>query len=356
MTRLRIAFDAAPLLDPPTGVGRYVRELARALEARGLDLAHYSVSLSGSTDRSIARWRWPARVVQAGWRNFDRPVIERLVGQVDVVHATNFVLPSMRGARGVVTVHDLSFYRDDAFPGRHRLRDLVPWSVERAAAVVVPTNVVAREVTGRFGLADDRVVVTHEGVSSVFFSARPLAEEALARMGISRPFAVAVGALEPRKNLHRLLQAWKSAADALEGWTLVLAGPKGWGPNLPETKNVVLTGWVGDETLPGLLAAAELFCYPSLYEGFGLPPLEAMATGTAALVGRYAAAEEVLGRAAFLTDPFDVHAMARALETLATDDQHRARLAVAGRAHAAGYTWESTAAATERAYRRALED
>jgi glycosyltransferase involved in cell wall biosynthesis len=353
---VKVGYDAGPLLDPPTGVGRYARELAAALQLRGVDLRPYAVSLRGLDRGAIARWKLPARVVQGLWRTLDGPPIERLVGAVDVVHGTNFVLPALRRARGVVTVHDLSFYRDDTFPGGARLRALVPWSVRRAARVVVPTEVIGAEVRERFGLADERVVVAHEGVSAVFFGAAPLADGALARMGIARPFAVAVGTREPRKNLHRLVQAWRRAADVLDAWTLVLAGPKGWGPRLPETPGVVLLGWVGDETLPGVLAAAEFFCYPSLYEGFGLPPLEAMATGTPALVGRYPAAPEVLGDKAILVDPVDVDDLASALSRLARDDVLRRRLAVAGRSHAAAYTWEASARSTARAYREALDD
>jgi glycosyltransferase involved in cell wall biosynthesis len=351
---LRVALDAAPLLDPPTGVGRYVRELALGLEARGVDLARYAVALRGRGDPSIARWRVPARLAQAGWRRLGAPPISRLAGRADVVHGTNFVLPATGGAPGVVTVHDLSFERPDTFPGGERLRDLVPWSARRAARVLVPSAAVAAEVTGRYGLAEHKVVVTHEGVSSVFFGAAPLAAGALAGLGIPGPFVVAVGTLEPRKNLARLLRAWRLVRGRPEGWTLVLAGPRGWGPSLAETPGVVMLGRVGDETLPGLLAAANVFCYPSVYEGFGLPPLEAMAAGTAAMVGRYSAAAEVLGDDALLVDPTSEDEMADALLALMEDEALRTRYVTAGRARAARYTWARTAGVTLGAYREAM--
>lgn len=392
---MHVAIDWAPLLDPPTGVGRYTRELAASLELLGTDLTRYAVAWGGGRGRTgggrgrtgggwkrtgggrkrtdggrggtggeraggghpedrIVRWRVPARVVQTAWRVAGGPSIERLTGRVDLVHATNFVLPALGRAPGVVTVHDLSYLRDDTWPGGHRLRELVPWSLRRAAGVIVPTHTVAHELMDRYGVPPERVEVTYEGVSPLFFGARPLSDVVLARMGIPGPFVIAVGTLEPRKNLARLLKAWEATSDSVEGWTLAVAGPKGWGPDLPRADNVVPLGWVGDETLPGLLAAADLFCYPSLYEGFGLPPLEAMAAGTPTLVGSYGCAEEVLGDAAEIVEPTDVEALREALIALLRDPLRRQRLARAGRGKALAYTWERTAVATMGAYRSAL--
>lgn len=351
---MRVGYDAAPLLDAPTGVGRYAGELAAALNARGVEIVRFAVSWGAPRVEGVRRWRVPARVARAAWRRFDRPPIERLTGPVDLVHATNFVLPALSGTPGVVTVHDLSFFRDDTWPGGHRLRDLVPWSVARAAAVLVPTQAIADEVTSRLGVPDGKVHVTPEGVAPVFFGAGALSAAALGALGIPGPFVVATGTIEPRKNLPTLLEAWRRVRSQLDGWTLVLAGPKGWGPELPETPGVLPIGWVGDETLPGLLAAAELFCYPSNYEGFGLPPLEAMAAGTPAIVGRYSAAPEVLGDAACLVDPGDADGFADALRSLAGDAAMRRSYVVAGKAHAAGYTWNRTAATTIAAYRSIL--
>lgn len=351
---MRVAFDVGPVLRAPTGVGRYAGELGRALEARGVTLRRYAISWNAPSAQGVTRWRVPARLVQSAWLRFGRPIPNRLVGGSDVVHATNFVLPPCPGAAGVVTVHDLSFYRDDVFPGGDRLRELVPWSLGRASRVIVPTAAIRAEVTERFGFPVDRIDVTYEGVAPVFFGAAPLSETALGKMGIPGPFVLAVGTIEPRKNLVTLLRAWRTASDALEGWRLVLAGPRGWGPELPETSGVIPLGYVGDETLPGLMSAADIFCYPSHYEGFGLPPLEAMAAGTACIVGRYTAAEEVLGDSAILVDPGDVDGLARSLVDLAVRADTRREMALMGRSRAATYTWERTAAATHEVYRAAL--
>jgi glycosyltransferase involved in cell wall biosynthesis len=355
---MRVALDCGPLLDPHTGVGRYVDELGRALEASGVEVVRYAVALRGSSDatrdHSIKRLRLPAKVAQATWRRFGRPAIESLVGDVGVVDGPNFVLPALARTPGVVTIHDLSFFRDDTFPGGARLRELVPWSLERAAVVVTPTRAVADELVELLGVTDKRIAVTPEGVAPHFFGAGPLSQSALGRMGIPGPFILALGTIEPRKNLPRLLAAWASIRGELEGWRLVIAGPRGWGEELRATEGAMLLGRVGDETLPGLLASAEIFCYPSLYEGFGLPPLEAMAAGTCTVVGSYAAAPEVLGDAAVLVEPTDTEALAESLRSLAGDADTRRRLAMAGRARALSFTWDRTARKTAAAYQGAM--
>jgi glycosyltransferase involved in cell wall biosynthesis len=351
---LRVAYDAGSTPRQPTGVGRYASELAQALEDQGIELRCYVISLRAGNARSVSHWWLPARVVQASWRMFGIPTIEGLVGDVDVVHGPNFVLPPIRRAAGVVTVHDLSFERDEYGAPSPRLREMVPWSIERAQAVLVPSHAVAYEVHASYGVDRDRLFVTPEGVSRRFFEAAPMDDATLTGLGVRRPFVLTVGTLQPRKNLHRLVEAWKAIRGELAGWSLVLAGARGWGPDLPEAPAVVLPGYVDDSFLPGLVAAAEVFCFPSLYEGFGLPPLEAMAAGTAVLAGDYSAAPEVLGDAALVVDRHDVDSLARGLHRLAGDDDLRSSLATLGRRRASMFTWERTAGATLAAYRAAL--
>lgn len=315
-----------------------------------MELRRYAVALRGRDTPGVRRLRVPGRAARALWRSVSWPSIESIVGEIDLVHATNFVLPALAGAPGMVTVHDLSFLRDDTFPGGKALRKLVPWSLGRAAGVITPTHAVKEELCARYDLPSERAFVTHEGVSPLFFGATRLSDTVLARMGIPGRYVLAVGTIEPRKNLALLLRAWGSARKALDGWTLVLAGPDGWGPRLPKTEGVVLLGWTGDETLPGLMAAADVFCYPSLYEGFGLPPLEAMAAGTPCIVGAYPAAGEVVGDAALIVDPRAADELREGMVRLATDEPLRRSLAVKGRARATTYTWERTAQQTLEAY------
>ncbi len=341
---MKVAFDMGAAREQPTGITRYVRELAHALPRGAVDLRPYVVSFTANdVEEDVRHLRLPARALDIGWRFLSRPVIESVVGPVDVVHGTNFVLPPARAAKGVVTVHDLAFARSDGAVRNRRLRAMTPWSVRRADAIIVPSRVVAEEVADRYGVPEERVAVIPEGVSRRFFDASPLSPERLAALGISTPFVAAVGTIQPRKNLNRLIEAWRRAGSELGGWTLALIGPAGWGTQPPTTPGVVRTGWIPDDLLPRVLASASFFCYPSLYEGFGLPPLEAMAAGTPVLVGDYGAAREWLDGAAVFVDREDVDSIADGLRRISADESLRRRIAAAGSERARSFTWERTA-------------
>lgn len=350
---MRVAYDCHSLLTSPTGLARYTRRLGDALESAGVELRKYAIGWNGSAPDGVRHWRLPNPIVHRTWRLLGIPSVRRLTGPVDLLHGTEFVLPPLGGTPGVVTVHDLSYRRDDSFGGALRLAEMVPWTLERARRVIVPSKAVAAELEAHYDVSG-RVDVVYEGVGEEFFDASPLDAAALESLGIRPPFALVVGEVQPRKNLSRLLEAWTIARRALPEWTLVVAGPTGWGPSLPATEGARLVGWVPDEVLPGLMAAAALFLYPSLYEGFGLPPLEAMAAGTAVVAGRYGPAEELLGDAARLVDQTNAGEMAAAVEELAIDSGARADLAARGRARAAAYTWDKAARATRASYEAAV--
>ena len=225
-----------------------------------------------------------------------------------------------------------------------------------ADAVVTLSRFGRTELIDCYGLAPERIAICPGGVSERF---RPTADRAelrpvLDRYGISEPYLLSVCSLEHNKNLPRLLQAFSIAAEGAEGdWRLVLTGrPGSAAPQLHQliaqlglAERVILTGFVPDDDLPALYAGAELFAFVSLYEGFGLPPLEAMACGTAVLASTAASLPEVLGKAAWLVDPTDLEAIAGALGTLMADEGARGKLAEAGLRRAARFTWARTARA-----------
>jgi glycosyltransferase involved in cell wall biosynthesis len=350
---MRVAYDCHSLLTSPTGLARYTRRLGDALESLGVELRRYAIGWNGHAPDGVRHWRLPNPIVHRTWRFLGVPGVRRLTGPVDLFHGTEFVLPPLAGTPGIVTVHDLSYRRDDSFAGAFRLAQMVPWTLARARRVIVPSHAIARELESHYDVAG-RVDVVHEGIGEEFFDAPPLQASALKELGVRPPFALVVGEVQPRKNLARLLDAWTRARRGVPEWTLVVAGPTGWGPSLPRTEGAALVGWVRDDVLPGLMAAAELFVYPSLYEGFGLPPLEAMAAGTAVVAGRYGPAEELLGDAARLVDQTNVGELAGAIEELAIDANARADLSARGRVRAGQFRWDKAARATRAVYEAAL--
>jgi glycosyltransferase involved in cell wall biosynthesis len=354
---------AEQLLRPvPGGVGRYVRALVAHLPAvAGADGGEVAwivgrhpagrLADAGLPAATTARLAWPGRLLTRAWVDLRRPALPRgLLGGLDLVHATSAAVPPPGGRPLVATVHDLAFHRHpDAYPsaGRRYHERAARLVAAEAARILVPSEATARDLTSLYGVERGRITVTPLGVEPPAEPDRAGARRLLRDLGVDGPFLLAVGTLEPRKNLPRLLAAFGELAGELPSHRLVVAGPVGWGPALRpggDPARVRLAGPVADATLHALYEAADGLAYPSLYEGFGLPVLEAMAHGTPVLTSDRSSLPEVAGDAALLVDPLDVGAIAKG----------RARLAAAGRARAAGFTWRATAAATWAAYREAL--
>jgi glycosyltransferase involved in cell wall biosynthesis len=383
---MRVGLDATPLLGPRTGVGRYVAGLVQALaELPGPEPAE--VALVPFTWRGTAdlprvapsaprvrcgRRRVPARLLQAAWSAAAFPPVEWLAGPVDVFHATNFVAPPARRAAVAVTVHDLTYLRHpemvDAASARYR--DLVPRALRRGATVCTPTAAVAAEVADAYRLPPERLVVTPLGVGRAWRTAAPADPAWLAARGLPERYLLFVGNREPRKNLPTLLAAYRellagrvpragSAGATGDGVpSLVLVGPAGWGEALDlaglPAEAVRTPGYLPEADLARVVAAAAALVYPSWYEGFGLPALEAFACGTPVVAADLPALREVLGDQAELVPPGDAAALADALARVLEDPGGEAARA-ARRARAAAFTWAACAQATLSAYRRALE-
>jgi glycosyltransferase involved in cell wall biosynthesis len=259
-----------------------------------------------------------------------------------------------------VTVHDLSFLRTPQTVTQASLayRTLVPRSIARAGAVIVPSAAVAAEVADEYPGTADRVVVTPLGVDPAWFEAAPPDEARRRRLGLPADYLVFSGSLEPRKNLPLLLAAHRRLRAEDPDWPpLVLMGPPGWGPGLDldglPPGAVRLTGYLSDDDLRSVVAGARALVYPSLYEGFGLPPLEAMAAGVPVVASAAGAVPEAVGDAAVLVPVGDADAFAAALAGLLDDESARARLAGRGLVRAAGFTWTKCAAGLADLYRRA---
>ncbi|WP_209309078.1 glycosyltransferase family 1 protein [Blastococcus sp. CT_GayMR16] len=363
--------DVTPLLGTPTGIGRYVRSLLAELADPGTDVRGVAFTLrrrGGLAGELPAGARLvgpplPARALQALWARAEFPPVTAVSGPVDVFHGTNFVLPPTGRAAGVVTVHDLSFLRTPQTVTRASLayRTLVPRSIGRAGAVVVPSAAVAAEVAEEYPGAADRVVVTPLGVDPVWFTAGPPDEARRRRLGLPGDYLVFSGSLEPRKNLPLLLAAQRRLCGQDPDWPpLVLMGPPGWGPALDVAGlppgAVRLTGYLADDDLRSVVAGARALVYPSLYEGFGLPPLEAFACGVPVVASDLPVTREVVGddpELSRLVPPGDTDALADALlRQVGTDEP--TGVADRRRARAAGFTWSATAERTRQAYGQAI--
>ena len=287
---------------------------------------------------------------------------------VDVLHV-QYTAPPFCRIPIVVTIHDLAFERmPETFTrrGSFQLKLTVRWTAKKAAKVATVSEYSRQDLLDIYKLPPEKVVVTYNGVESSF-TPQPLvqneAEEVRRRFGVSRDFVLAVGSLQPRKNLVRLIRAYARLRSEREDFRsqLVIVGRKLWlaGEIFDEVKrqrwadDVIMTGYVADEDLPALYRAARAFVYPSLFEGFGLPPLEAMACGTPVVTSDVSSMPEITGDAALLIDPNDEGALANALIEVVNNDRLRADLREKGIAQAKKFTWRDAAEKTLRLYQAA---
>jgi alpha-1,3-rhamnosyl/mannosyltransferase len=378
-----------PLRAPRTGVGRYLTGLAVGIAARhpGVELAFFDgwraaptpPARAGGLDRlgQALVHRSPAAAL---WRPLQDRIFaaRRFERGHDLYHETNFTLPPFRKPV-VATVCDLSLrLHPETHPaGRVRLfESCFPRRVDGVRRCLVLSRAVAEELCAELRVPRERVRVTPPGVDpAVFHPAargagpqRPEAGEARPAGGplasLPRRFLLHVGTLEPRKNLERLVGAYRRLSPALRSDVrLVLAGPRGWGAAgllalVRDSRlegSVVRLGYLPEPALGELYRRAEALVYPSLYEGFGLPVLEAMACGTPVVCSDIAAHRELAGEAALRVDPRDEEALAEALRAVLEDSELRKRLARLGPARALPYTWQRCADLTVDSYREALQ-
>lgn len=372
---MRLGYLTYGLDRDPAGIARYALELLNALAAlpRGPEI----VLLTTERDDLHGLWRRFERHALPGCRRLPTLMSAGggLIGRIarrhrlDIVHDPNGIAPfiGVGGARRVVTLHDAATY---TWPETHnwldnwRYRWHLPLALRRADAVVTVSECSRRDLARYLDLPGERLHVTSEGVDPRFVPVRDGAtlREALGRYGIEGPYLLYVGGINPRKNIARLLEAYGRVRERHPHARLVVAGKRQWQAEgvdaalrrLGLADAVHFTGYVADADLPAIYSGAELFVFPSLYEGFGLPPLEAMACGTPVVTSDAASLPEVVGNAALLVDPLDVGSIAAAIDRLLSHPALAADLRSRGLARARRFTWERAARETIAVYEHVL--
>jgi glycosyltransferase involved in cell wall biosynthesis len=360
-SRLRVALDATPLLGQPTGVGAFCLGALQSLSIRAdLDVRAFAVSwrrrgeIGAFLPANVSRTQrpMPARPLHALWGRGRVPPLEWFIGDVDVVHGTNFVVPPTRRAGAVVSVHDLTPLHHPELCNEATLAYpvLIRNAVQRGAWVHADSSFVAGEVMEAFAADPSRVRVVEPGVPALPALAPGESRrvvDALRPPGVS-DYILAIGTAEPRKDLPGLVRAFDQLAADHPSLGLVLAGPPGWGEEAltaaiaqaHSAARILRTGWVDAPVLSALLTEASVLAYPSFYEGFGFPPLQAMATGVPVVATRAGSLPEVLADGAVLVEAGDADGLGGALARVLTDRALRQDLIRRGAARAAHFTWD----------------
>jgi glycosyltransferase involved in cell wall biosynthesis len=372
-----IAIDYTPAYGQGGGIGRYVRALVAALARQDQNSA-YKLFVAGAT-RSVLPsppgsnfvWRttrlsprWLARI----WHRARLPIpIETFLGAADFVHATDFVLPPTRpGTRTLLTIHDLSFVRvpEAASPGLKAYLDrVVPSSVRRADHILADSQATKDDLIALYKTPHEKITVLLSGVDPVFRRTDQLSITAIrSRYNLQRPFIFSVGTVQPRKNYSRLIQALSQLLQKGYELDLVIAGGRGWLED-PIYRTVQVThtqehvhfvGFVDETDLPAFYSAAECLAFPSLYEGFGLPILEAMACGTPVITSNSSSLPEVAGDAALIVDPYSTEVIADAIQRLLDDTALRNTLVEKGYQRVGQFSWDESARKLRQIYANML--
>jgi glycosyltransferase involved in cell wall biosynthesis len=371
-----IYLDVSSAVHAKAGIGRYAGSLARALVERqpGRFALFYNRGPASEPPAGLASV--PARTVRAGYKPWRMAVwlgqlagvgFDRLVPDAELFHATEHLLPPLRGVPTVLTVHDMIF---KLFPEHQKrlnfwyLNATMPLYCRRADAILTVSRSSKRDIVAHYGLDPAKVTVVYEAASPEFVPAPgDAADEVRRRYGLPDRFLIFVGTIEPRKNLTRLVEALQHLRDGGLTAPLLVVGAKGWLyddlfrrlEELEVRDAVHFPGYVPGPDLPLLYSAATAAVMPSVYEGFGLPVLEAMACGTPVISANASSLPELGGEAACYFDPYDVEAMARAIRAVWTRAELRAEMGQQGLAQAAKFSWKRAAEETLAVYDRLLD-
>lgn len=378
---MRLVIDYTPAVRQTAGIGRIIRGQIDALvqDSPRFDISLFVAGKVTPEQRAAAPLplnTFPIvseRNLTRVWHRLNIPVprVEWVTkGTVDLFHATDFVMAPVSASRKLLTVHDLAFmrYPQAAMPSLHHyLNVVVPRSIHRADHLIADSRNTAQDLESTWPNLEGRISVVQGAVDLGVFrrvSDREALHAARQKYAIGDgPYVFALSTLEPRKNYPRLIRAFYAARrDSGLPHRLVIGGKKGWlfdeifatVQELGIENEVHFPGFVDDADLPALYSGAEFFAYPSLYEGFGLPVIEALACGTPVLTSDNSCLPEAGGDGALYVDAESVESIAEGLTRLATQPELRARLAAAGEIHGRSFTWKRSLRQLLEAYERAL--
>jgi len=350
---MRIALDTQSTVGRKTGIGIYTARLLDALRRVGPEHEYREIAWGRDVPMRLDR--------RLRWQQWELPRRVRAAG-ADLLHVPGFDAPRRKPCPLVLTVHDLigMLFPQNLPPvSRFYWSRWLPWSIRWADRVIADSQHTRRDIIRLLGVPAERIVVIPLGVDAAFHNVTDAEALAVVRGRYELPaaFILYVGTLEPRKGLDTLVDAYAALADALPH-DLVIAGKRGWYTEAPFAqvrrlgleRRVRFTDYVADADLPALYSLADVFTFPSRYEGFGLPPLEAMACGTPVISSDAASLPEAVGDAGLLVSPDDPIALAAALRRVLGDATLRARLSAAGLVQAQRFTWEETARQTLTVY------
>ena len=371
---MRFGLDGFPLGQAKTGVGHYTFELAQALaelapadEFEIVSPVSFAEPVESGeplpanlqfVNLGVNRWK------RRGWWSITLPRYCTRAGFA-LFHGTNFELPFWSTCPTVLTIHDLSLL---LFPETHekhlvrRARLKLPRVARKADAIITPSETIKSEVCEHLGIAAEKVFVIPEAARRSFYRASHEESDAVReRLDVNGDFVLFVGTIEPRKNVLSLVRAFEQLDSS--HLQLVIAGKRGWLSQEFDAyvassairERIRFTGHLTDDELRALYSSCTIFVYPSLYEGFGLPLLEAMACGAAVVTSDVPGIVETVGEVAQLVSPGDIHDIAQGMKNLIENVEEREQRSLAGRRHAEVFSWRHTAKATLEVYRKVLQ-
>ncbi len=372
-----IYLDVSAAVHRRAGLGRYAESLTRALIARAPDRYALFYNRERGAEPLAGLEHVPAHTIALGYKPWRMLVwlgqlahvgFDRLLPGAALFHATEHLLLPLRSIPTVLTVHDLIFRH---LPEHHKplnrwyLNLTMPLYCRRATHIIAVSACTRRDLLTLYGLPPDKVTVIPEAADPRF---RPQSSDIVAavrtRYGLPERYLLAVGTIEPRKNLTRLLRAFEALRAEQLTDALVIVGKRGWLygdffaalERSPARDAVLFPGYVADEDLPAIYGGAQALAFPSLYEGFGLPVLEALACGTPVVTANTSAIPEAGGDAVLYCDPTDLEALTAALRHILRDATLREEMRARGLVQAARFSWERAAEETQAVYDAVLRD